>query len=92
MGGGLGTFRPCVTGLSVFATSVASCVFPAGVANSDPQAMPDRWTQFVTDDGWVVDVNTTNEVINHIDNLAGGLQLVAGPRHAALRSASEWFW
>ena len=33
--------------------------------------MPDRWTQFVTDDGWVVDVNTTNEVIDHIDNLAG---------------------
>ncbi|MEX3739203.1 MspA family porin, partial [Mycolicibacterium porcinum] len=36
-----------------------------------PQVMPDRWTQFVTDDGWVVDVNTTNEVIDHIDNLAG---------------------
>lgn len=41
------------------------------VAVADPQIMPDRWTQFVTDDGWVVDVNTTNEVIDHIDNLAG---------------------
>ncbi len=55
----------------VFAVSVASCVWAAGTAAADPQPMSDRWTQFVTDDGWVVDVNTTNEVINHIDNLAG---------------------
>lgn len=41
---------------------------PAAAA---PQPMPDRWTQFVTDDGWVVDVNTTGEVIDHLDNLAG---------------------
>lgn len=55
----------------VFAVSAASCLWAAGTAAADPQPMPDRWTQFVTDDGWVVDVNTTNEVINHIDNLAG---------------------
>ena len=55
----------------MFAVSVVSCAYGAGVAAADPQPMPDRWTQFVTDDGWVVDVNTTNEVIDHIDNLAG---------------------
>lgn len=43
----------------------------AGEAAAAPQLMPDRWTQFVTNDGWVVDINTTNEVIDHIDNLAG---------------------
>jgi len=58
-------------GAMMFAVSAASGVSGAGVAAADPQPMPDRWTQFVTDDGWVVDVNTTNEVINHIDNLAG---------------------
>lgn len=46
-------------------------VLCAPAAGAAPQVMPDRWTQFVTDDGWVVDVNTTNEVIDHIDNLAG---------------------
>ncbi len=63
--------RRVVATFEVFAVSVASCAYGAGVAVADPQPMPDRWTQFVTDDGWVVDVNTTNEVINHIDNLAG---------------------
>ncbi|GAS96515.1 uncharacterized protein RMCC_3481 [Mycolicibacterium canariasense] len=48
-----------------------SCLIAAPGAGADPQVMPDQWTQFVTDDGWVVDVNTTNEVIDHIDNLAG---------------------
>ena len=55
----------------MFAVAVTAWASPAAVAVADPQPMPDRWTQFVTDDGWVVDVNTTNEVINHIDNLAG---------------------
>ena len=58
-------------GVVMFAASAASGISGASAAAADPQPMPDRWTQFVTDDGWVVDVNTTNEVINHIDNLAG---------------------
>ena len=62
--------RDAVTA-TVFAVPAAWCVWAAGTAAAEPQPMPDRWTQFVTDDGWVVDVNTTNEVVNHIDNLAG---------------------
>mgnify|MGYP002143860403 CR=1 FL=1 len=46
-------------------------VWGAPVVVADPQPMPDRWTQFVTDDGWTVDLTTTNEVIDHIDNIAG---------------------
>jgi len=55
---------------SVFAVSADLCGFVSGAAAADPQPMPDRWTQFVTDDCWAVDVNATNEVISHIDNLA----------------------
>ena len=58
-------------GAVMFAVTVATWASPMAVSVADPQPMPDRWTQFVTDDGWVVDVNTTIEVINHIDNLAG---------------------
>ncbi|WP_285034464.1 hypothetical protein [Mycolicibacterium sp. lyk4-40-TYG-92] len=57
---GLSSRRLAATAV-VFAVSVASCGYGAGIAIADPQPMPDRWTQFVTDDGWVVDVNTTNE-------------------------------
>lgn len=55
---------------AVFAALVGFDIGAAASSNADPQVTPDRWTQFVTDDGWVVDVNTTNEVIDHIDNLA----------------------
>ncbi|MFD6199115.1 MspA family porin, partial [Mycobacteriaceae bacterium NPDC060252] len=33
--------------------------------------MPDQHQQFVTDDGWTVGLTMTNEVIDHIDNIAG---------------------
>lgn len=42
---------------------------PTAVA--DPQGMPDQYQQFVTDDGWTVGLTMTNEVIDHIDNIAG---------------------
>jgi hypothetical protein len=61
----LGTVAP------MFAAMLGVGLLGAPVVFAAPQVMPDRWTQFVTDDGWVVDVNTTNEVIDHIDNLAG---------------------
>jgi hypothetical protein len=56
---------------SFFAAALTAGTVFAPVAFAAPQVMPDRWTQFVTDDGWVIDVSTTNEVIDHIDNLAG---------------------
>ena len=71
MSGSRGIVRPARSGSVMFAVIAVACTFAAPGAVADPQPMPDRWTQFVTDDGWVVDVNTTNEVINHIDNLAG---------------------
>ena len=40
-------------------------------ALADPQGMPDRYQQFVTDDGWTVGLTLTEEVIDHIDNIAG---------------------
>lgn len=33
--------------------------------------MPFKQQQFVTADGWVVDLTLSNEIIDHIDNLAG---------------------
>lgn len=54
-----------------FAVVSSATLAGAPVVFAAPQVMPDRWTQFVTDDGWVVDLNTTNEVIDHLDNLAG---------------------
>jgi hypothetical protein len=56
---------------AVAAALAIAGVWGVAVSAATPQQMPDRWTQFVTDDGWVIDVNTTNEVIDHIDNLAG---------------------
>lgn len=38
---------------------------------ADPQGMPDQYQQFVTDDGWTVGLTLTEEVIDHIDNIAG---------------------
>ncbi|SKF73973.1 MspA protein [Mycobacteroides abscessus subsp. bolletii] len=43
----------------------------APCAVADPQVMPDQQQQFVTDDGWTVGLTMTNEVIDHIDNIAG---------------------
>ena len=63
--------RPVRSVALLFAGLCVAGVCGAPVVVAEPQLMPDRWTQFVTDDGWVVDVNTTNEVIDHIDNLAG---------------------
>lgn len=60
----------CRAAVMVTALGIGAAVWAPPVCAA-PQVMPDRWTQFVTDDGWVVDVNTTNEVIDHIDNLAG---------------------
>ncbi len=68
---GLGSSGPFGSGSFAFVVLAVSCLIAAPGAGADPQVMPDQWTQFVTDDGWVVDVNTTNEVIDHIDNLAG---------------------
>ena len=39
--------------------------------------MPDQYQQFTTDDGWVVNLTITNEVIDHIDNIAGARQFIA---------------
>jgi hypothetical protein len=60
----------CRAAVMVAVLGIGAAVWAPSVCAA-PQVMPDRWTQFVTDDGWVVDVNTTNEVIDHIDNLAG---------------------
>ncbi|MFD6197608.1 MspA family porin [Mycobacteriaceae bacterium NPDC060252] len=49
--------------------SVASAATPLALA--DPQVMPDKEQQVVTATGWIVNVLTTNEIIDHIDNLAG---------------------
>lgn len=43
----------------------------AGVSHAEPQVMPFKQQQFVTADGWVVDITLSNEIIDHIDNLAG---------------------
>ncbi|MUM16998.1 MspA family porin [Mycobacterium sp. CBMA271] len=50
---------------------VTLAIATAGVSHADPQVMPFKQQQFVTADGWVVDVTLSNEIIDHIDNLAG---------------------
>ena len=64
-----------VTPVRVGALAAAVALVASPIAVAVPQVMPDRLTQFVTDDGWVIDVNTTNEVIDHIDNIAGASNL-----------------
>ncbi|WP_141870257.1 MspA family porin [Arthrobacter sp. SLBN-53] len=61
----------CRRGVWAGAVCAGVALWGAPQVGAAPQVMPDRWTQFVTDDGWVVDVNSTHEVIDHIDNLAG---------------------
>ncbi|SLI56500.1 MspA protein [Mycobacteroides abscessus subsp. bolletii] len=58
---------PAILGLSVIV--VVASGTPA--AQADPQGMPDQYQQFVTDDGWTVGLTLTEEVIDHIDNIAG---------------------
>ncbi len=41
------------------------------LAIADPQVMPFKQQQYVTADGWTVDITLSNEIIDHIDNLAG---------------------
>ncbi len=44
----------CVMAMSVvFAMAAAPCVFATGVTAAAPQPMLARFTQFVTDDGWM---------------------------------------
>lgn len=55
----------------VATTTGAAVLFAATAAVADPEIMPDQYQQFTTDDGWVVDLTLTNELIDHIDNIAG---------------------
>ncbi|MFA4083770.1 MspA family porin [Mycobacteroides salmoniphilum] len=60
--------------VAAIATSVAvamGLMVDVSDAAADPQGMPDQYQQFVTDDGWTVGLTLTNEVIDHIDNIAG---------------------
>lgn len=41
------------------------------MAFADPQVMPFKQQQYVTADGWTVDLTLSNEIIDHIDNIAG---------------------
>ncbi|BBB43358.1 MspA family porin [Mycobacteroides abscessus] len=43
----------------------------APLALADPEVMPFKQQQYVTADGWTVDITLSNEIIDHIDNLAG---------------------
>lgn len=58
-----------VAAAAVVAVFAAATTEPYAVA--DPVGMPDQYQQFVTDDGWTVGLTLTEEVIDHIDNIAG---------------------
>ncbi|KPG29745.1 hypothetical protein AN914_27235, partial [Mycobacteroides immunogenum] len=58
-----------VAAACVAAVLAATPFSPFAVA--DPQQMPDQYQQFITDDGWTVGLTLTEEVIDHIDNIAG---------------------
>ncbi|MEX3759136.1 MspA family porin [Mycobacteroides abscessus] len=60
---------PALAALATAATTILA--FNASAALADPQGMPDQYQQFVTDDGWTVGLTMTEEVIDHIDNIAG---------------------
>lgn len=57
--------------LSTALVAILVAATTAPVAVADPQGMPDQYQQFVTDDGWTVGLTVTEEVIDHIDNIAG---------------------
>lgn len=63
--------RSCIAALATSATVATAILTAASDAAADPQGMPDQYQQFVTDDGWTVGLTLTNEVIDHIDNIAG---------------------
>lgn len=63
--------RSCIAVLATSATVATAILTAASDAAADPQGMPDQYQQFVTDDGWTVGLTLTNEVIDHIDNIAG---------------------
>lgn len=64
--------RPrCRVPVATSLTVAAALLSGAPYAFADPQVMPDQQQQFVTDDGWTVGLTMTNEVIDHIDNIAG---------------------
>ncbi|MBE5461918.1 hypothetical protein E3G69_001737 [Mycobacteroides abscessus] len=57
--------------LTIAVAGIASLIACPSPAVADPQGMPDQYQQFVTDDGWTVGLTLTEEVIDHIDNIAG---------------------
>lgn len=59
--------RACVLSAAAAVTVIGA----QDAAVADPQGMPDQYQQFVTDDGWTVGLTLTEEVIDHIDNIAG---------------------
>ncbi|MGH3726799.1 MAG: MspA family porin [Mycobacterium sp.] len=63
--------RSCVTAIATSVMVAAGILIGAPDGVADPQGMPDQYQQFVTDDGWTVGLTLTNEVIDHIDNIAG---------------------
>ncbi|ALR11442.1 hypothetical protein MYCSP_08175 [Mycobacteroides saopaulense] len=63
--------RSCIAAIATSMTVATTIFLGASVAAADPQGMPDQYQQFVTDDGWTVGLTLTNEVIDHIDNIAG---------------------
>nr|WP_100483806.1 MspA family porin [Mycobacteroides abscessus] len=64
--------RSSATALTALATALTTALaFNTSTAVADPQGMPDQYQQFVTDDGWTVGLTMTEEVIDHIDNIAG---------------------
>ncbi|MBA0048518.1 MspA family porin [Mycobacterium sp. NPDC050853] len=63
--------RSCVTAVATSMAVATGILIGASGAAADPQGMPDQYQQFVTDDGWTVGLTLTNEVIDHIDNIAG---------------------
>lgn len=60
--------RKFTTAAALSSALLVTCP-PLSIA--DPQVMPFKQQQYVTADGWTVDITLSNEIIDHIDNLAG---------------------
>ncbi len=63
--------RSCFTSIAASVAAAMGLMVGVSDAAADPQGMPDQYQQFVTDDGWTVGLTLTNEVIDHINNIAG---------------------
>lgn len=63
--------RQFVVAVGALGSSVIALAGTAYPSAADPQIMPFKQQQYVTSDGWVVDITLSNEIIDHIDNLAG---------------------